>query len=266
MCIEEAPVHQQEMMKACANGEVSKLQRLLQDAGVSRGAMPTQRNEDVIHVSGPPATSTMLHTAVSHHQPEILQVLLEIYPSVKVSRDTLLGSEFANPDLPTLKVLHSHDSSIVNLELDERGLDTLLDDYCGHDSPHRAEYLLDHGANANGSGPPSVSNPLLVAMMSGQPPALVNKLIECGARVRPLEVTHAIRYQRGDILNILFNQCRWDLYDSKRANMAKAMQDAYDTGNKEIILLIREYIENEKVKNEKTKSKKAKRTWWKFGS
>lgn len=46
--------------------------------------------------------------------------------------------------------------------------------------------------------------------------------------------------------------------------MEKAMQDAYDMGNKEIILLMREYIENEEVKVEKAKNEKTKRKWWKL--
>lgn len=157
---EHIPIHQQEMMTACGNGDVSGLQALFNVVGVVRGQTPSQRGVDVIHRSGPPATSDMLHTAVTNNQPETLRLLLQIYPSVNVSTDTLLGSEFANPDLPTLKVLHSHDPSIVNLEMGEKGLGTLLEDYCHNDNLQRAEYLLENGASPNGTGPPSIKSPL----------------------------------------------------------------------------------------------------------
>jgi len=111
---EETPLHQEEMMKACETGDVLKLQNLFDAVGVWRCDTATQRTVDTVYPSGPSATSDMLHTAVTHNQPEILKFLLKTYPNACVSVDTLLGSAFANPDLPTLEALRSHDPSIVN--------------------------------------------------------------------------------------------------------------------------------------------------------
>lgn len=111
---EETPLHQKEMMKACETGDVLKLQNLFDAVGSWRCDTATQRTVDTIYPSGPPATSEMLHTAVTHNQPEVLKFLLKTYPNACVSVDTLLGSAFANPDLPTLEALRSHDPSIVN--------------------------------------------------------------------------------------------------------------------------------------------------------
>lgn len=75
---------------------------------------------------------------------------------------------------------------------------------------------------------------------------------------------HAMYHQRADIFVMLLGQCWWSPHNSWKTNMEKAMQDAYDMGNKEIILLMREYIENEEVKVEKAKNEKTKRKWWKL--
>ncbi len=116
---EELALHQQEMIKACETGDVLRLHKLFDAAWVWPGATPTQRTIDTIYPSGPPATSDMLHTAVTHNQPAIIKLLLKTYPSACVSTDVLLGSACANPDLPTLKALRSHDPSIVNYNMDQ---------------------------------------------------------------------------------------------------------------------------------------------------
>ncbi len=95
----------------------------------------------------------MLHTAVTHNQPVILKFLLKAYPNACVSVDTPLGSAFANPDLPTLEALRSHDPSIVNYAMEQNdGFDTLLMDYCRGGDPRLPGYLLNNGVDPDLGG------------------------------------------------------------------------------------------------------------------
>ncbi len=240
------------MMKSCETGNVSKLQDLFDAAGVTRGDNATERGVDPIYRSGPPATSDIVYMAVRHNQPAILKLLFKICPSAVVSNDALLGSEFANPDLPTLKVLHSHDPSIVNHEIGEKGLDTLLEDYCRSGDPQLPEYLLDNGANLNGTGPPSPTSPLLIAVSSDQPLSLISKMIQCGAHVDKFDVMYAMREQRTDIMGMLLSECHWEAYGIPKENLESALQDAHRTKNRDIISLMENCMKNE------TEKKK----WW----
>lgn len=243
------PTHQQEMLKACETGDVGKLKELFGAADVSASNTPTERGIDLIPRSGPPATSDLLHSAITHNHPEILQFLLRTYPSASVASDVLLGSRYANPDLSTLKVLHSHDPSIVNYAMQQAdGLDYLLLDYCRDGDPQLAGYLLDNGADPNVEGFPLPNFcPLQIAINSGQPPSLITKLVTCGAKVGVMEVTFAIQRQRMDILELLLSRCQWRAYmRSPRKNMNTILGEAYDTENVELIALVKTDLKREK--------------------
>lgn len=254
-CDGEMPTHQLEMLKACETGDIGKLKGLFSAANLSEINTATQLGIDFIPRSGPPATSALLYSAVTHNRPEILQFLLKTYPNASIASDVLLGSRYANPDLPTLKVLHSHDPSIVNYGMQQTdGMDYLLLDYCRDGDPQLAGYLLDNGADPNAEEFPALNFcPLQIAINSGQPPSLINKLIECGAKVSVMEVTYAIRKQRMDILELVLSHCQWRAYrQSPRKKMKEVLQKARETGNMELIAL---------VKNQTRKAKKEMSCW-----
>ena len=241
------------MLHACSTGDISELQKLFDAAEVMRGSTPTQRTIDPIDLSGPPATSDLLHTAVTHNQPAVLQLLLKTYPSACVSTDVLLSSTFANPDLPTLEVLRRHDPSIVNYFMDGNdGLDTLLTDYCRSGDPLRPTYLLDNGADPNLGGLLYLWGPLLTAIVSNQPPLLISKMIECNAKVQSLHVTYTIRESRVDILDMILRHCQWTAYKCPRKGLEHSLREAQETSNREIISLTEKYLAIEK----------RKRRWW----
>lgn len=91
------------MMKACETGDIMRLKYSLDAVGVGGASKPTQRGIDTVNDAGTPATSDMLHRAVTYNQPVILKHLLKVYPSVHVASDVLLASDCANPDLSTLE-------------------------------------------------------------------------------------------------------------------------------------------------------------------
>jgi hypothetical protein len=253
-CNEDIPNHQLEIMEACETGRVSVLQSLLDATGVEMGDNASQRTLDHISPSGAPAAIDMIYSAVTHNQHNVLRLLLDYYPSANVSQVGLLVSEGANPDLSTLKVLHSHDPSIVNYALDEKGLEILLEHYCRSGKHELPEYLLDNGADPNGAGHPSLMNPLKIAIMSDQPPSLISKLIQRGAYVDTIHVMYAMRHQRTDITAMLRRKCQWNADETPNESLDTALEDAYLTKDKEMISLIKNYMDGGRVKKQ----------WWRI--
>ncbi len=248
-CDSKTPTHQLEMAKACEMGDLGTLENLFSSVKVSVSDTPTERGIDPIPRSGPAATSDLLHSAITHNHTEIVKFLLRTYPSVSIASDVLLGSRYANPDLLTLKVLHSHDPSIVNYAMQQSdGLDYLLLDYCRDGDPRLAGYLLDNGADPNVEGFPLPNFcPLQIAINSCQPPWLTDKLIGYGAKVGLMEVTFAIQKQRMDILELLLSHCQWRTYGrSPRKNMNIALRKAHETGSEELIALVKKRIKKTK--------------------
>lgn len=255
-CDHEVPVHQREMLRACEIGNVSRLKELSDAIGLKGANTATERGIDAIDLSGPPATSDLLYAAVSHSQPAIIEYLLKLYPGACVATDVLLASSCAKPDLPTLKVLRSHDPSIVNYAMRYiDSLDYLLIDYCRSGDPRLASFLLDNGANPNIGGPPlPFFHPLPIAICSGQPLWLIGQLIRCGAKVSVGEVTCAIRQQRTDVLEMVLSSCHWIAYEhGPRTNMNEALREARDTKNEDVIKLMKTFIRDERRKK-----------WWHF--
>ena len=253
---EKMPVHQQEMMEACETGDVRKLQRLFGTLGVRTRNSTVQRVVDVSDRTGPPTTFEMLNTAIVHNRPMIVQLLLRIYPDTCVESDTLLGATRANPDLPTLKILCSHQPSIVNYAMckDDLRLDTLLLDYCHYGDPRQAAYLLDNGADPNEGGLPHFGGPLTDAITSGQPPSLIHKFIQCRARILPLHAIFAVRDRRTDILEVLLEHCQWDAHGSASKNKERLLFEAHETKNEELISLVKTHLNK----------RKDNKNWWQF--
>ena len=233
------PVHQQEMLNACETGNLGKLMELFDAAGVSGPLLPTERGFDQIPRSGPPATSDLLYRSIQHHHSEILRFLLRTYPSTSVRSDIYLSPNYANPDLSTLRILHSHDPSIVNYEL---GHSTLLILYCREGDPHLADFLLENGADPTMKGFP-LAFPLPIAIYSGQPSWLIEKLIQSGAEPDVTELTYAVEKQRMDILDLLLSHHQWrSSWHGARRNMKIVLQKAHETANKELIKLVERRI------------------------
>ena len=242
------PSCQQEMLKACATGDIEIFEELLRAA--ADVSTPTAGGEPILHARHQ-AIEELLQTAVNHNQPESLKFLLRVYPSINVNEDMLLGCRYGNPDLPTLRVLHSHDPSIVSHCFNHSdGLEFLLVDYCREGNLPLAAFLLDNGADPN-LEPMRMMNtcPLQVAINSCQSAALITMLIDYGAKVRVYEVNDAIRTQRIDILELLFSNCYWRTFGySPRKNMSNLLQTARETENLEVVALVQNQIKKEKGK------------------
>lgn len=175
---EDRHLCQQTFLDACKAGDVVRLRKLFDHAGVNRGDR-TITWLDSKHSNSPPSTFSMLRAAISNSQVDVLKLLLETFPSACTDMQfletaSLLGSS-ANPTLRILQVYHSFDPSIVDLYMDEKCLITLLMDYCQNGDPRIAEWLLENGADPNGGMMPVLRDALSSALSAGRSPSLVKK-------------------------------------------------------------------------------------------
>lgn len=247
-------MYHNDVLAACKNGDLEKLNHMLDD---QKHIQATDTDDmDITIRPNLPTPSNMLYAAVAHHQSAVVKLLLAMYPNEIIATDALLGACFANPDLATLKVLHAHDNSIVNLNMFQHdGLDYLLLDYCRNGDPQLVFFLLDNGADPNIGGPPLPNwRPLPIAIAAHQPSSLIRKLIQCGAEVTIQEVEIGIRVEEVEVLELLLSECHWMKgARGPTKNMREALTHAHATNNQEVINLV-----HRRVKNERRKQ------WWRF--
>ena len=211
---------------------------------------------DGIRDSGPPTTSDLLYASISHRQPAILEYLLEIYPDACIAEDILLGPTYANPDLPTLKVLYDHDPSTIEYRMEHtQGCFTLLMEYCGSGDPLLPSFLLEMGANPNENGLILPIDPLQQATQFGQPLSLILLMIQCHVKIKLFHVLQAIYHKRTDLLDILLHHCQWKFAIYSRCGDKKVVRRAArDQSNDKVIVIVENYMRNQKKI----------RKWWQY--
>ena len=247
LCEDGTPPHQQAMIHACEAGDIVALQSLFNAAGIRKGHRAIERNVDMIYQSGPPATFDLLYASIYHRQPATLKYLLQIYPEAHVLNDTLLGPNYADPVLSILEVLYAHDPSVVDYRMEHtQGLYTLLMEYCGSGNPILPGFLLDKGANPNDDGRPLPIDPLEIAIRSKQPVSLILKMVQKDVDIRTFHVLQAVRHERTDLLDILLHHCQWKkaMYSTTK-DKKSIKKAAYETGNKESIMIVGDYMKSQ---------------------
>lgn len=205
------PSHQQAILTACRTGDVALLQHHFHALNIPSSSAPVEptwhiypsRNNPV-PTSGPPATSTLLATAIKHSQPTILALLLEYYPTVTL--EPVLALTFSNPNLEVLKILYAHDPEIRDHEFEsgETALMVACRDSGGN--PDIPNFLLDKGADSNESGI-GLLGPLIFAIRYEQPISVVKKMVAKGARVWSGVVLEAVRTGSWDVATWLLKEC-----------------------------------------------------------
>lgn len=226
---------------------------MLDNAGVTRGH-PTIYWKPSKRTGSPTNTSLMLSEAFTNDQVEVLKSLLEIFPSAYPSYD-ILASQTTKPTSQSLRVFHSYHSSMVNLEMGDKGLGALLMVYCPGGDPQFSEWLLENGADPNpnrGSFLMCRRDPLTKAIYCDQPPSLMRKLHQCGAEVHPKHANLAVSWQEcEETVELILKYCRWDYGRRPIANKRKVVKTARQTGNASLILLVESHT-------------KVKRSWMKM--
>lgn len=241
------------LIAACASGDVCTLRQLLHlfDEKQTDSAVP----DDLL-----PAW-TMILTAVEQKQTAIIEILLSTYPQWNMCNPTLLRQAFANPDLKTFELLHSHNPSISNMEFQSSNSTALMES-CTGGNPLIPNYLLDHGADVNDGGFPG-QGPLYAAVCKRQPVTLVKKMVDLGAIITPAVLQAAIYQQQVSSLEFLLKVGSYDptnLY----------VQVARETKNEQIIALMETRAKNltkaeRRLEADRARVKKAEsgsRKWW----
>ena len=249
--------NQKAIMDACISGDVSKLQRLLDGCDVKKGEAavdPTYGEPDP--TSGPPPTSKMITAAVAHRQSSIVALLLATYPNVNIKQEKILEAAFANADLQTFKLLHSHSPSLVNFEFQRHT--TALMEACRGSNPLLPDYLLDNGVDPNEGGFPG-GGPLFYAVILRQPLEIVTKMVQHGAIVTAAVVHEAIRRRDPDVLRFLLSHGD---PDSSR----HALELAHEWMDWEIISVIKEHLKDAKQEPVSCKEKgmSVDKQWYQF--
>ena len=259
--------NQNAMLDACEAGDVSKLQRLLKNAGVKQGDAAFEPFfGEPVPATGPPPTSLMLTAAIAHQQASVVACLLAIYRNVDLERDSILLPILDNPHLPTLETLHSHTPSIVNYEFRESRT-TLLTEACRTSDPCLPLWLLRLGADPNHCGPGG-AGPLLTAVECSQSLEIIRKMTEYGAIVKGNVIGAAINAQAPALLKFLLDRARLD-------HPKEMLEQAQATEDKEMAALVWQRIkqgEKSPLKRRKIKGKstfqyddRVDTKWWQIG-
>lgn len=252
--------HQKGMIAACNSGNLARLQELLKATGVKKGDSPVELHW-ISHPTEAPPSCLIAHVVEYKHS-ELLACLLDIYPYASTKTDLILRHACANPDLPTSKLLHARDPSVVDHEFYTGG--TLFIETCHTGDPLLPSFLLDQDADPNGIGQGTSFPPLETAIMSKQPLWLIEKLVTKGASVRlsSLEIQHRSKKELGHILTLI-PDCPTNIEQSCADTLAKVR----DSGDKELIASLKKWIKRVKrrqaLREKSAKAGKPKqKSWW----
>jgi len=250
-------LNEAELIAACASGDLCRLRQLLHlvDENQTDSAVP----EDLL-----PAWM-MIFTAVERKHTGILELLLSTYPKWNMYNPIMLRQLFANPDLKTFQLLHSHNPSIINMEF-QSSKSTALMESCVGGNPLIPNYLLDHGADVNDGGFPG-RGPLHAAVSQMQPVALVKKMVDLGAIITPTVLYAAIQQQQVCSLELLL---KFGTYDPSKSYLKMARE----TKNEKITALVETRAKNltkaeRRLEAERASFKKAasgSKKWWRVFS
>lgn len=247
-----------ELIAACVSGDVDKVHQLLHSVDEKQTDLAVP--EDLLTVW------SMIFTAVKHKQSAIIELLLGTYPKLNMCNPSMLREAFANPDLKTFQLLHSHNPCISNLEFPCSNSTALIES-CEGGNPLIPNYLLDHGADVNDGGLQG-QGPLHAAVSQKQPVALVKKMVDMGAIITGSTLLAAIQQQQVCSLELLLKRGTYNPSGSY-------LEQARDTKNEKIIALVEaraknltkaeKRLEAAKRAAAKKESSGGKR-WWQFFS
>lgn len=221
------PVHippptpaEREIIDACANGDLTAVERFLEDRGWKDHA------PDNLHVY------RMVLAAISRKRASIVNLLLDASPEQDFNGTRILFAALENPDWNTFKVIHAHYPNIVRYEYNHYQCDNPLIDACrcGDGNPCIPKFLLDHGADPNEGGLLR-SGAFYYAVYHGQPLWIIQNMVGRGAVISSLITRLAIQLQRVDVVRYFL---RNSFFDPKY----RFTELAREKGSEEIISLV----------------------------
>ncbi|KAL8717364.1 MAG: hypothetical protein Q9225_005383 [Loekoesia sp. 1 TL-2023] len=219
---------ERDIIEACAAGDIDKIKPYLERCNIRE---PEHPDYDPSH----PPRYDFFRAAILHKKSSLLEYLLKCFPHIDLTGDVLLEAALQNPDLDTFRVIHSHNSGVVNHEYNPiRNI--LMESCCGGD-PLIPSYLLDHGVNPEYGGLGGHGGPLDYAVQHGQPIEIIKKMVEHGAYIRGRHQCMALYLRRLDVLELLLARGSYDPH-------GKLLEQARETGDTTIIAMVEKRAKN----------------------
>ncbi|KAJ4992252.1 hypothetical protein SVAN01_02271 [Stagonosporopsis vannaccii] len=222
----------QEMLDACASGDVTALQRQFETNNI-QNTTPVY----TFSASGPPPANTMLAAAITHRHLNIVSLILQTYSRSKIQfTSEIISALVHHPDLDILQILYDYAPCVVSFEWDGH-TDTFVTKAC-EQPPERITplllWLIEHDADLEaGHFPRTLCN----AIFGGQTLRVIEAMVDKGVRVSRLEMRQAVVCERVDVIEFFMDMgLKVDAADVKYLR-----SEAEETGNKEVIDLIQKW-------------------------
>lgn len=121
-----------------------------------------------------------LTTAAKMSHLEVIECILNRYPSVSLNEETVRGAVNTG-SIPVLSALLTHDPSIINMQFDHRGT-PLIVACMGRQNISYLTFLLEAGADPN-QDPDAAAYPLALVAALYTDPEIINLLLSYGAKI-----------------------------------------------------------------------------------
>lgn len=178
---EDAPTTRDQILQACTDGDLSKLQALLTKLDINPGHPPIKPQSYGQESVGDslPFTSEMLEVATRNKHAQNISYIFTTFPTTSVSH-SVISAAIEHKDVSIFSLLFAQEPDILNREVGDHQGPPLSFAVWGSD-PSLARFLLDKGADPNLGGFGPLSN--LCLAVRGQPVELIRKMVDRGANV-----------------------------------------------------------------------------------
>jgi hypothetical protein len=234
----------EEILDACASGDVAALRRLFQVMAIRKGSKPVY-----IETSDKePPIDSMLVAAITNGNLDIVSYLLETYENIKFYDSVgVIMALLHHPDLAILEALYKHDSDIVNFQWDNYR-STFLTEACEQPPEkigplirflveHDVELWIPEGIRVR------VDGAIYEALCGNQANDVIEAMIRKGGPVGLPAAKLAVGRERVDVLE-LFIKYDVELQDvglpagDRESSIQRLQSEAEETGNTDVIKLV----------------------------
>ncbi|KAF1953007.1 hypothetical protein CC80DRAFT_494906, partial [Byssothecium circinans] len=188
---------QQDMLNACASGDVTALQHLFKANNITKGTEPVY----IAAPDGPPPVNHLLKAAINNGNRDIVSFLLETYDRVTFYGG-VIDSLLEHPDLGILEILYNYDNHIVQFEWDDY-INTFVTKACRQPPEKIApllHFLIEHDACLDTGG--SWTFAVHAALCGNQNLDVIEAMLMKGGPVTMLAAQQAVIMERADAIEI----------------------------------------------------------------
>jgi hypothetical protein len=184
----------QDMLAACASGDVVALQRLFEANNIH--SKPVYISSD----DQPPPANDMLEASIINGHVNIVLFILDAYTENRIQfYGQVVTALINNPNLEIMQALYNYDNNIVSFEWDDH-VNTFITKAC-EQPPEKItpllHFLIDHGADLEAGYFP---RPVYNAITGKQTLSVIEAMVKKGADVSRSAMRQAIVCERVDVI------------------------------------------------------------------